>query len=472
MKDYYLEATRSPFAQKLVRTLGLPAPPQLERADGAWQDKPLEGSVVCIGAIEGGDLVEAALDVCAGMGAIFATSSNDTGGDAVRSIAAGKHQVDEAEPATGAKPYALVFDASGIRTPAQLSVLHAFFHPLARVVRRCGRVLILAGQVESAADPIAAAASRALEGFARSLAKELGRKGITVQVLRVEAGAEARLAGPMRFFLSRHSAYVDGQVVSIRKQTQSRARQRIMAPLEGRVAVVTGAAQGIGAAIAAALAREGARVVCLDLPGASQALSEIAERVGGEALEVDISAEGAPARIAQYLDENHKGVDVVIHNAGITRDKTIGRMSSEQWNQVLAVNLEAPIRIDEALLDGVMRRNGRIVCLSSITGIAGNVGQTNYAASKAGIIGYVEARSRETAAGGITVNAVAPGFIETRMTDAMPVALRQIGRRLNSLSQGGLPEDVAEAVTFLASPGAVGITGSVLRVCGQSLLGA
>jgi 3-oxoacyl-[acyl-carrier protein] reductase len=139
---------------------------------------------------------------------------------------------------------------------------------------------------------------------------------------------------------------------------------------------------------------------------------------------------------------------------------------------VLDINLGSILRINERLLDGGLNDGARIVCISSIGGIAGNPGQTNYGATKAGIIGYVDGLSAEMAKRGGAINAVAPGFIETQMTAAMPLVPREVGRRLNSLSQGGLPIDIAEAVTFFASPISSGINGSTLRVCGQSFVGA
>jgi 3-oxoacyl-[acyl-carrier protein] reductase len=148
-------------------------------------------------------------------------------------------------------------------------------------------------------------------------------------------------------------------------------------------------------------------------------------------------------------------------------------MPEHFWNMVLQINLASIVRIDAELhAQKTLRDEGRIVVLSSIGGIAGNVGQTNYGATKAGLIGYVRAEAPKLAPRGIAINAVAPGFIETRMTAAMPFVIREAGRRMNSLSQGGQPQDVAEAITFLSTPGAGGITGQVLRVCGQSLIGA
>ena len=140
---------------------------------------------------------------------------------------------------------------------------------------------------------------------------------------------------------------------------------------------------------------------------------------------------------------------------------------------MLGINLIAPQRIDRELFSRkALRENGRIVGISSISGIAGNAGQTNYATSKAGIIGFVEAWAPAVAKQGVTLNAVAPGFIETQMTAAMPIATREAGRRMNSLAQGGLPVDVAETIAWFASPGSAGVNGQIVRVCGQSMIGA
>jgi 3-oxoacyl-[acyl-carrier protein] reductase len=164
---------------------------------------------------------------------------------------------------------------------------------------------------------------------------------------------------------------------------------------------------------------------------------------------------------------------VFVHNAGITRDKTLARMTPDRWDSVIEVNLTAQERVDDILLEeNLLGGNGRIVSVSSVSGIAGNRGQTNYGASKAGIIGHVQAMAPTLAARGLTINAVAPGFIETKMTAAMPLMLREAGRRMNSLAQGGLPVDVAETIAWLANPASSGVTGNVIRVCGQSLLGA
>ena len=164
-----------------------------------------------------------------------------------------------------------------------------------------------------------------------------------------------------------------------------------------------------------------------------------------------------------------------MHTAGITRDRLLANTDEQRWHSVLDVNLLSILRMNEALLrEGGLRDGGRVVLVSSIAGIAGNRGQTNYAASKAGVIGLVRALGRdpELRRRGITVNAVAPGFIVTQMTAAVPFATREVGQRLNAMAQGGLPVDVAETISWLACPGSTAVNGNVVRVCGQMMLGA
>jgi len=239
------------------------------------------------------------------------------------------------------------------------------------------------------------------------------------------------------------------------------------------VALVTGAARGIGAAIAEVLTRDGAHVVCLDVPAAGEALSTVANGLSGTAFQLDLTAPDAPERLAEHLQARHGAIDIVVHNAGITRDRTLAKMGADEWDSVLDVNLSSQERINDTLLgQGVIREGGRLVGVASIAGLAGNRGQTNYAASKAGVVGLVQSMAPDLAARGVTINAVAPGFIESAMTAKMPLLLRETGRRLNSMAQAGLPVDVAETVAFFANPASAGVTGNVLRVCGQSLLGA
>jgi 3-oxoacyl-[acyl-carrier protein] reductase len=190
----------------------------------------------------------------------------------------------------------------------------------------------------------------------------------------------------------------------------------------------------------------------------------------GEAIELDITAEDAPSVLAERFSG---GLDVLVHNAGVTKDRTIAKMGADRWRELFEINISSQERIDELLLErGVLGQDARIVCLSSMNGIAGAAGQTNYATSKAALIGRVKALAPALAPKHATINAVAPGFIETQMTAAMPLFPREAGRRMNSLSQGGLPIDVAETIAWLASPASGAVNGNVIRICGQSLLGA
>ena len=371
----------------------------------------------------------------------------------------------------GVKLGALVYDATGIEDAEGLKALYEFFHESIRDLGPSARLVVLGTPPELSAGRRQAVAQRALEGFVRSAAKEL-RHGATGQLVYVAPGGEGNAESTLRFLLSSKSAYVSGQVIRI-GAGEKRDPQDWDAPLAGRVAVVTGASRGIGAAIARVLARDGAAIVGVDVPGQGDDLAELVNELGGASLLLDITDSDAPDKLAAHLRERHAGVDVVVHNAGVTRDRTLGRMSEPEWDMVLAINLIAQERLNDVLVDdGLLRGHGRIVSVSSMSGIAGNRGQANYAASKAGVIGTVEALAPVLAERRQTINAVAPGFIETQMTAAMPLGAREAGRRMNSLAQGGLPVDVAETIAWMASPASGGVNGNVVRVCGQSMIGA
>ena len=444
MSDKYQSFSQSPIGKLLVKNLGLPAPMPLERyTPGA----PLvDGTVVTGGT---GRLAESLAGLLDTLGIASTETPDDT---------------------TSYK--GLVFDATGLTSADQLVALRDFFTPLMRRLATCPRVVVLGTPPEqvSGAERVA---QRALEGFTRSLGKEIGRGG-TVQLVYVAEGAEAATTSTLGFLLSPKSAYVSGQVVRIGATgtTEAAPVADQLRPLDGRVALVTGASRGIGEQIARVLHRDGATVVGVDVPQAASELQSLMKELDGDWLTLDITGKDAPQRIAHHLAEKHGGVDVVVHNAGITRDKKLANMGEDRWDSVVAVNLTAPERISRELLDqGVVNAGGSIVGVASIAGIAGNVGQTNYATSKAGVIGLVDSLKDELS-DGITVNAVAPGFIVTQMTAAVPFATREVGQRLNAMAQGGLPVDVAETIAWYASPGSTAVNGNVVRVCGQMMLGA
>jgi 3-oxoacyl-[acyl-carrier protein] reductase len=439
MTDRYQQFARSGLGRQVVRRLGLPDPTPLRRYA---PDQP---------ALDGTALV-------GGFGRLV---------DVVRSVLkATDTEIGEAE-----RYGALVFDASGIDDPARLRELYDFFHPVLRKINTCGRVVVLGTPPDGSTR--ADIAQRALEGFTRSLGKELTR-GATAQLVYVAPGYEAAAESTLRFLLSAKSAFVDAQVIRVGTHGGATTEPEDWEqPLAGRVALVTGASRGIGASIAEVLARDGAHVIALDIPAQGDELSAVANSIKGVALQLDVTAATAPAELVRYLRDRHGGVDIVVHNAGITRDKKLANMKDSAWDAVLAVNLSSQLAINDALLDGdVLRPNGRIIGVSSIAGIAGNNGQTNYATSKAGVIGMVNAYAPVLAERGATINAVAPGFIETKMTAAVPLLIREAGRRMSSLAQGGLPVDVAETIAWYASPASAAVNGNVVRVCGQSLLGA
>jgi 3-oxoacyl-[acyl-carrier protein] reductase len=438
MIDRYQRFTRTGPGKFLVSRLGLPNPVPLRRYRPG--EPALPGPAV-VGAAKGGRLEESVRTIL---------------------LSAGIPMSDTEE-----RPGALIFDATGIDSADRLRELYDFFHPRIRGIAPSGRVVVLGTLPDGSRETIA---QRALEGFTRSVGKEL-KRGATVQLVYVAPGAEDGIESTLRYLLSGKSAYVDAQVIRITPGSVS-PPESWLTPLEGKVALVTGASRGIGASIADVLARDGAHVVALDIPAQGGELSEVANRVGGSTLQLDITAPDAPSRLVSYLTERHGGVDIVVHNAGITRDRTLAKMSDAQWDSVLSVNLASQLRINDALLESGLRPRGRIIGVSSIAGIAGNVGQTNYGASKAGVIGMVNAYAPLLAAQGGTINAVAPGFIETKMTAAVPLFIREAGRRMNSMSQGGLPVDVAETIAWYANPASGSVNGNVVRVCGQSLLGA
>ncbi|MEO3935132.1 3-oxoacyl-ACP reductase [Dermatophilaceae bacterium Soc4.6] len=451
MSDTYTQFVNSPVGKQVASRLGIPRPVSLRRYT------------------PGGPLVDGPV-VVAGYGdapvAKRITAMLDAEGLSTLSETPGSGRVA-----------AVVADLSAATSPEHLETLRAIIAPALKVLAPSGRVLVIgASSDEAGTDPALGAVRRSLAGIVRSIGKEL-RGGATANLVLVQDGGEVNVDAAVRFFLSGRSAYVDAQIVSVGPLTTGVAPAPAdqARPLQGKVAVVTGAARGIGASIADVLTRDGATVVCVDLPQAGEALATVANRNGGSALQLDVTSPDAGARIVEHARTRHGGLDIVVHNAGITRDRLLANTDAARWHSVLDVNLLSVLRMDEALLaPGALDDGGHVVVLSSMSGIAGNRGQSNYAASKAGLIGMVEALGRDTdlRERGITVNAVAPGFIETEMTSKIPFATREMGRRINSLAQGGLPVDVAETIAWFSQDANAGVTGQVLRVCGQSMLGA
>ena len=238
--------------------------------------------------------------------------------------------------------------------------------------------------------------------------------------------------------------------------------------LTEKIALVTGAARGIGRAIAARLAKEGATVVCADMVAADETVDVIRAAGGAaEAVALDVTDSAAAREAVEGVVVRHGSLDILVNHAGITGDGLAVRMSVEQWRRVLTVNLDGAFHLCQPAARAMMRqRSGRIVNIASVVGLMGNAGQANYAASKAGLIGLTKSLARELGSRGVTVNAVAPGFIQTAMTDALDERQRDALLQNLLISRLGEPEDIAAAVAFLAGPDASYITGAVINVSG------
>ena len=496
--------------QAVATKLGLPEPEKLRRG------RVLPDGAVVAASLCGSGLAAQTLDLIG----VSATSA----------------LVDDGEepPRYPERIGALVVDARGLRQIPQLEGVRAVLRPAVKSLVASGRIILLA---DAEVDGVEANAVRqGLDGINRTVGKEL-RRGATTNLVYCTPTVDATaLASTFSFLLEGRSAFVDGQSWTVgsagastssangsphstptsSEETPSPATTPYPQPVEGskatpttpfpepvegskstpttphpepvegskslplsgKIVAVTGAARGIGAQIATVAARDGAIVVCIDVPQAGESLATIANHLGGTALQLDITAPDAGQRLAAHVATRYgerARLHAVVHNAGITRDKMLVNTDAGRWQQVLEVNLAAQLRMNPDLLDGRpggLADDGRLVSIASTSGIAGNRGQANYAASKAGVVGAVRSLSAELADRGITVNAVAPGFIETDMTAKIPFVQREIFRRTNSLGQGGNPIDVAETIGYFLDPASAAVTGQVIRVCGQNLVGA
>ena len=449
--DNYTRFVNRPFGKQVAKTIGLPRPVPLRRHTPG--DRLVSGPILVIGDTEAGDAI-------------------------AEQLWAENYDVRR-DPGLKQKFSAIIVGFDDTAHPRDLSERVLQVSMALRGLEPNGRVITVFRDPQDpsvATEANIVAARHGVEGFTRSLAKEM-RFGATANGIIL--GQEVTLAAPavqaaLRFLLSGRSAYVAGQFITISSAAGSLPADWDC-PLADKVIIVTGAARGIGEAISETLARDGATVIGVDMPAAGEALTTVMNRIGGIALQLDITNENAGAELIRLASQRFGRLDGIVHNAGITRDKLLANMDAARWDLLIAVNITAPLRINEQLLvelgQGVVAENFRITSLASTSGIAGNRGQTNYAAAKAGIIGMTQAFAGQLAQTGGSINAVAPGFIETAMTDAMPTATREVARRMNSLQQGGRPVDVAEAIALFHADAAAGINGTTLRVCGQSMVG-
>ncbi len=448
----------------ITKQLGLKDPPKLRRGT------TMPAGDVLVHATGSSTIAADTLDL---LGLSYGAPLLDTPGTRTRD-----EKGDDQPPQYEERPGALIIDAADLTRLDELETIRQVLRPAMKGLEKSGRVIFLGPRPEDAApeDHEARATAEALEAVMRTVGKEL-RGGSTTNLIRVTPGTQAAdLASTFSFLLQGRSAFVSGQAWEVGTSTYENpvTAQRFT----GRIVVVTGAARGIGAAIARTFADTGATVVVVDVPAAGAGLAEIAVEIGGSALQLDITDPDAGARIAAHVSATYGSeaeLYAIIHNAGVTRDKLTANLDEKRWTQVIDINLRAEMAINAALLaeglPGGFGGEGRIVGIASTSGIAGQKGQANYAASKAGVIGYTDSLSAALEGSGITVNAVAPGFIETDMTAAIPYINREIYRRVNSLEQGGRPVDVAETIAYLCAPASAGVNGQTVRVCGQNLVG-
>lgn len=431
MSDLLLQLGSDRLGNRVLKSIGINAPQRLERVHDRWPE-----------------------------------SFDLTG----RSVSVNSDRLESSALTFNGKESSVCIDATGVHTLSDLRSLFVTLRSETAKLPRCSSVVILASGWENEKDPTRAAVVRAIEGLTRSLAKELGKKGTRANLLRIDGEVRAeQLRGPLAFFLSGRSAFITGQCISIDAIGTGRSE-----PLTGKVAIVTGAAGGIGSSTAKRLGIEGARLILVDVPAAAESGQNLAKLLNGaEFVTADLTVPEHRAQLVRTVRDKYGKADVLINNAGITRDRTLAKMTDDQWDKVIAVNLGAVLSLTQEVMDAdLINDGGRVINISSISGIAGNFGQTNYTATKAGLIAYSHVLDQRLNRNGIRANAIAPGFIETKMVSTMPFFTREAARRLTALRQGGRPEDVAEAIAFLAHPISQGIGGQVLRVCGGSFLGA
>lgn len=244
--------------------------------------------------------------------------------------------------------------------------------------------------------------------------------------------------------------------------------------LTGKIALVTGASRGIGKAIALDLVAQGATVVgTATSESGAQAISDYIQQAGGKGkgLALDVVSQEQIDEVVKAVTDEFGTITILVNNAGITRDNLLMRMKDDEWDSIIQTNLNSVYRMSKACLRGMMKaREGRVINITSVVGLMGNAGQTNYAAAKAGVIGFSKSMAREVGSRGITVNSVAPGFIDTDMTRALPEEQKEALTQQIPLGRLGSPEDIAKAVTFLASEGGAYITGQTLSVNGGMVM--
>lgn len=466
MADYFLELAKNPLARSIVTKLPLPVnlPPLLRRTAAAWSGEEFAGRSVLF-------LQTALPDSSDGRfeNAVVETVHRLSG------------KIMHHVPA-GEKVDAVLIDATSLDSPVGLDKVFLAVQKHLAFLASGGRIVIAAAVSEAEKDgrKEGGALTSALKAFVKSLGREVGRSGSTANLLLFPAGVAPQAAEVAGWLLSDRPAFISGQTLTLNHGADLEIVSGSL--LKDKSAVVTGASRGIGLAICKALRREGAKVLGIDHPSQKQELKDAMQAISADSMIQDLGDPLAPGKLAQLIAGadggfGHDGViDIMVHNAGITRDRTLRRMSVSEWDSVMKLNYEFPLQMSSELLTSspgkkpLLADGGRIIMISSIVGLAGNFGQTNYAAAKGGVIGLTT--DLAAAYPKHCINSIACGFIETGMTAKIPPIMREVARRMNALKQGGQPEDVAEATLLLAGPHGSQISGQVLRVCGLHPAGA
>lgn len=457
---------------KFVSKLGTSNQIPLMRSKSPWQDTLLPSKTAIIGGkLEGQGFWQAIAD------RLIASGAKVSGDKDIQAHVKASEDLESSTMQNQGAPV-LVYDASHLNSSRELDDLYSFFHRHMKQLKAHTRAVVIAQDASCAETAEKKAALWAVSGFVKSLSKEIASKCATINLITYNHESasferiEQALAACSEYFLSDHSSFITGQIIAMDDPGAIDMNIPFAGSLAGKLVLVTGAAGGIGRAIAQSFASEGSHVIAIDQVSKAAELKRLCREIDGHSLAIGLGDHENHKEIVDYISKEHGSIDVLIHNAGITRDRSLKKMSKNEWRACLDVNLRAVEDLTALMLEAdVIAEGGSIIMMSSISGVGGNIGQCNYSAAKAGLIGYAEGLSEQLRPKRIGVNAIAPGFIQTEMTAHLPLITRQIAIRMASLGQAGLPQDIADAACFLASPFAAGIRGSVLRVCGGHTLG-
>lgn len=494
MSEFYEGLARGYLGKRLIKALSLPYPaPLLRPSEIRFRNQnTLQGHIILSGFTPD-DLFESCIDTLTRENPAHAIDPKihwhgPTTPESRMAINTHGLQTLPAHlpPSSRGTFSALVLNTQHYRSPEALEALFNDCQALLPLLGKRAHILLLSPEKTLIHTTHQQRYLQAFTALTKSLAKEIAPEATTINHLRLYDNRHQSLPALLRYFLSNRSSYVTGQCVSAgqipaasrwAKKTATNSAAPLAAsnpephPASNNakkpLVLLTGAAGGIGQAIAHRLAADNFRTILVDQPREKFALRYLAEKTGGIPLSLDLTRPNSAGTLAECIDEQGGQLQSLIHNAGIIRDRLFKKMDPQDWESVLDTNLWAPINITEALLkEKKLADQARIVLMSSVMALSGNRGQTQYCLAKAGLIGFMQDIAPQIAKSGMTINTVAPGFIDTPMTQKLPKRIREIAKRCNAFAQAGRPEDVAEAVALCCQPTADYFSGNILRVCG------